>query len=188
MGGRDDPISNELISLCDIISPNATEVGRLLASMPSEGGSSESNQGVEEMKSAVEPCEAQITQFLQLQKPGFKLLMKQGGEGSSLLWLEGSGDEAVLCQEQVPALSFSNYEGLKLVDTTGAGDTFTAAFAVKYAHYKSLSSCGGVQTESLLDCMKFASRAAFLCISRFGATTAIPHLNEVERLTASSRT
>jgi len=31
MGGRDDPISNELVSLCDVISPNQTEVRRLLA-------------------------------------------------------------------------------------------------------------------------------------------------------------
>lgn len=30
MGGRDDPITSELISLCDIISPNSTEVVRLI--------------------------------------------------------------------------------------------------------------------------------------------------------------
>jgi hypothetical protein len=30
----------------------------------------------------------------------------------------------------VDALDFSNYPGLSLVDTTGAGDTFTSAFAV----------------------------------------------------------
>ena len=33
MGGRDEPISDELISLCDIISPNETEVSRLFASL-----------------------------------------------------------------------------------------------------------------------------------------------------------
>lgn len=36
MGGRSDPISDELIRLCDIISPNETEVARLFVSMPGE--------------------------------------------------------------------------------------------------------------------------------------------------------
>ena len=36
MGGRNDPISDELIRLCDIISPNETEVARLFVSMPGE--------------------------------------------------------------------------------------------------------------------------------------------------------
>ena len=36
MGGRNDPISDELIRLCDIISPNETEVARLFVSMRGE--------------------------------------------------------------------------------------------------------------------------------------------------------
>ena len=30
MGGREEPLSNELFSLCDIISPNETELETLL--------------------------------------------------------------------------------------------------------------------------------------------------------------
>lgn len=33
MGGRDDPLSHELVNLCDIISPNETEIKRLFESM-----------------------------------------------------------------------------------------------------------------------------------------------------------
>ena len=34
LGGRDDPVTNETISLCDIISPNETELSRMLATLP----------------------------------------------------------------------------------------------------------------------------------------------------------
>lgn len=34
LGGRDDTITNETISLCDIVSPNETELLRLFATLP----------------------------------------------------------------------------------------------------------------------------------------------------------
>ena len=34
------------------------------------------------------------------------------------------------------AFDFANYPGLSLVDTTGAGDTFTSAFAVMLSEIK----------------------------------------------------
>jgi len=115
-------------------------------------------------------------------KPGFKLLMKEGAGGSSLLWLEDRAGEAepVLRKEHVPALNFAEHPDKQLVDTTGAGDTFTAAFAVKFA--SCLSRGKNVSEDSLIECMEFATQAAFLCITRFGATEAIPRLNEVEQL------
>ena len=42
MGGRDDPISDELIALCDIISPNQTEVKRLFSDEGEESKESHS--------------------------------------------------------------------------------------------------------------------------------------------------
>ena len=36
LGGRDDKITNETISLCDIISPNETELERLLSTLPQQ--------------------------------------------------------------------------------------------------------------------------------------------------------
>ena len=79
----------------------------------------------------------QLKDFLKRQKPGFKLLLKQGSKGSQLLWLEdGETDEFGIVDNQslvkipMPACKFSNYPDLSLVDTTGAGDTFTAGFAV----------------------------------------------------------
>ncbi|WP_110928165.1 ribokinase [Bacillus massiliglaciei] len=57
------------------------------------------------------------------------------------------------------------------VDTTGAGDTFNAAFAVALAEGKSMK-------ESL----RFANLAASLSVTKFGAQGGMPLRNEVEEL------
>jgi len=64
---------------------------------------------------------------------------------------------------------------LSLVDTTGAGDTFTGGFAVKLLEDNN--------TEE--ECLKFASMSAFLCITKFGAGPAIPSRADVDKRLAS---
>lgn len=116
------------------------------------------------------------------QKQGFKLLLKLGAKGSTLLWIEGNGEEAVLHKESVPVVNFREHSDVQLVDTTGAGDTYTAAFAVKYAQLIEANNDNTAHSvEDILECMRFATRAAFLCITEFGAATSIPNLSDVER-------
>lgn len=67
------------------------------------------------------------------------------------------------------AYKFSDYEGIELVDTTGAGDCFTAAFAV--------GQLEGYGVERSLD---FACKSAFLAVSKYGAGPAMPTREEVE--------
>jgi ribokinase len=55
------------------------------------------------------------------------------------------------------------------IDTTGAGDTFNAAFAVALAEGKSLQNS-----------VKFANRAASLSVTKFGAQGGMPTRAEVE--------
>ncbi|WP_405174598.1 ribokinase [Paenibacillus sp. FSL H8-0261] len=55
------------------------------------------------------------------------------------------------------------------IDTTGAGDTFNAAFAVALA-----------EGSSILDSVKFANRAASLSVTKFGAQGGMPTRAEVE--------
>ncbi|MBZ5749587.1 ribokinase [Metabacillus rhizolycopersici] len=55
------------------------------------------------------------------------------------------------------------------VDTTGAGDTFNAAFAVAVAEGKSIE-----------DSIRFANRAASLSVTKFGAQGGMPTREEVE--------
>jgi ribokinase len=61
-----------------------------------------------------------------------------------------------------------SYE-VKIVDTTGAGDTFNAALAVALAEGKSIT-----------DSLRFANRAASLSVKKFGAQGGMPFRKEVE--------
>lgn len=56
-----------------------------------------------------------------------------------------------------------------VVDTTGAGDTFNAAFAVAVAEGK-----------DIVDSLRFANRAASLSVTKFGAQGGMPIREEVE--------
>ena len=58
-----------------------------------------------------------------------------------------------------------------VVDTTAAGDAFTAAFAVSLAN-----------GDSVPDALSFAAAAGALTVTRFGAVPAIPRLEEVRAL------
>ncbi len=60
---------------------------------------------------------------------------------------------------------------VKVVDTTGAGDSFVGAFAVAIAEGQTLHAA----------CM-FAQSAAALAVTKLGAQTSIPHRKEVEQL------
>jgi ribokinase len=57
---------------------------------------------------------------------------------------------------------------VEVVDTTAAGDTFIGAFGVEW-----------LRTGDIERAMIFASHAAALCVSRFGAQTSIPSEREV---------
>ncbi|GIO65843.1 ribokinase [Paenibacillus sp. FSL M7-1455] len=58
---------------------------------------------------------------------------------------------------------------VETVDTTGAGDTFNAAFAVALAEGK-----------PIYDSVRFANRAASLSVTKFGAQGGMPYREEVE--------
>lgn len=58
--------------------------------------------------------------------------------------------------------------GVKAVDSTGAGDTFTGYFMA-----------GFTQGLPVSDCLELACRAAALCVTRPGAASSIPRLAEV---------
>ncbi|MGE7906337.1 ribokinase [Peribacillus sp. NPDC094092] len=59
---------------------------------------------------------------------------------------------------------------VEAVDTTGAGDTFNAAFAVAVAEGKSFD-----------ECLLFANRAASISVTKLGAQGGMPQRVEVER-------
>ncbi|CAI0440772.1 unnamed protein product [Linum tenue] len=140
-GGMDTPIPTELLKSVDIFSPNETELARITG-MPTES--------FEQIEEAVKKCH----------KMGVKqVLMKLGSKGSAL-FVEG---EKPMKQPIIPAA--------RVLDTTGAGDTFTASFAVAL-----------VEGKSKEECLKFAAAAASLCVQVKGAIPSMPDRVSVSNL------
>ncbi|WP_025679488.1 ribokinase [Paenibacillus massiliensis] len=84
-----------------------------------------------------------------------KLFITEGSKGVRYF----DGDEEIL----VPTYQ------VEAVDTTGAGDTFNAAFAVALAERRPLQ-----------ESIRFANRAASLSVTKFGAQGGMPMRDEVE--------
>ncbi len=99
--------------------------------------------------------------------PKLRVLLKQGELGSTMFYR--TGDDPTVHEVHKAAFDFKDFPNLKLVDTTGAGDCFTGAFAVQMLE--------GANYE---DALVFANKVGFLCITKFGAGPAIPTLQEVQ--------
>uniref|UniRef100_A0A2P2NG04 Ribokinase n=1 Tax=Rhizophora mucronata TaxID=61149 RepID=A0A2P2NG04_RHIMU len=137
-GGMDAPMSLELLNVVDIFSPNETELSRI-TEMPTDG--------FEQIGQAIMKCH----------EMGVKqVLVKLGARGSAL-FVEG---EKPVKQPIIPAA--------RVVDTTGAGDTYTAAFAVAL-----------VEGNSKEMSMRFAAAAASLCVQTKGAIPSMPDRSSV---------
>jgi ribokinase len=156
VGGRDEPFSPDLLQYVDILSPNETELIRVLGKKPKDE----------------EEHDKEIDKLLR-QYPNMKLLLKKGEFGSALYYLEDpkTPETSKLVLLKKPAYSFDDFPDLKLVDTTGAGDCFTGAFA----------------TEMLEDveydvALEYANQVGFLCITKFGAGPSIPTREDVEKV------
>ncbi|KAI8552383.1 hypothetical protein RHMOL_Rhmol06G0262400 [Rhododendron molle] len=143
-GGVDAPIPSELLNFVDILSPNESELARLTG-MPTES--------FEQISRAVIKCH----------EMGVKqVLVKLGAKGSAL-FIEG--EEPI----KQPIISAP-----RVLDTTGAGDTFTAAFAVAL-----------VEGKSKTECLRFAAAAASLCVQVMGAIPSMPDRKSVLNLLQS---
>jgi sugar/nucleoside kinase (ribokinase family) len=94
------------------------------------------------------------------------IVLKEGAIGSSW-WSKTANDNL----DVVFAPAHKDTKGdLKVVDTTGAGDCFTGAFAVRYAECK-----------NVFDSLCFANFSAYLCVTKVGAQNS-PTRQEVEKL------
>lgn len=134
VGGEEGAISDELLGALTVVSPNETELARITG-MPTGN-------------------EAEIVQAAGcLFSHGIQtVLVKLGANGSLLM----QGKDATPVQQAAVAVE-------KVVDTTGAGDCYTAAWAV-----------GCLDGLSPQEAMAFASAAAGICVQGMGATTSLP--------------
>lgn len=144
IGGEDRPMSRELMSLCDYLVPNESELRRLVTTV--EG----CTEDVDEV-SIIEIAR-------KLQKHGARnVLVTKGSKGCTLITEDGE-----VFEEE--AFSVEN-----IVDETGAGDCFRAAFAVALSEGRRLA-----------DALKFASAAGACAVTRQGAIPSTPSRIEIE--------
>ncbi len=105
-------------------------------------------------------------------------LYKMGEHGSILFYPEMSSDGTIIIKKiEKKAYSFENFKNLKLVDTTGAGDSYTATFS--YGLLQSSILDKNARVSSAID---LATKAAFLTISRQGAAPAMPFIDEINTI------
>ncbi|KAK1326052.1 hypothetical protein QJS10_CPA01g01620 [Acorus calamus] len=143
-GGMEGPIPVELLQLVDILSPNETELARLTGFQ---------TETFEQISQAAAKCH----------QMGVKQVLVKLGEKGSALFVDG---EEPIKQPIIPTS--------KVLDTTGAGDTFTAAFAVAF-----------VEGKPKKECLRFAAAAAALCVQVKGAIPSMPERKAVLELLQS---
>lgn len=169
MGGNDAPLTHELLEHIDYVSPNQTELVRIVKSIKANHLTESESQMAKELAEG-DPRKTGFD-FINILRefPEMKVLFKQGEAGSTLMHLTSIGE---LQGMRVPAQNFDDFKYHELVDTTGAGDAYTGAFAVGLLQYKGDENCEK-------KAMQLATNAAFLTISRLGAAPAMPTRAEI---------
>ena len=112
-----------------------------------------------------------IKDVLLKRNPNLKVLLKLGSKGCEMITKDYDIPMSV-----VGTYNKQIMEDYKIVNTTWAGDCFTAAFMVKYSEYQGIYlwyfnkfvDSKEDEQEIFKKCMIFANACAFLCITREG--------------------
>ena len=157
VGGEDRPISEQMLKLCDFIVPNQSEAKRLVESSPSMGNN-------------VEEDAMQYASELQKMGSG-NVLVTLGASGSLLVHQTDKIEEesGSVLGGSIFSPAIPCREG-QVVDETGAGDCFRAAFAVAHT----LEGC------DLADAMRFANAAGSCSVQVQGAVPSTPDRKDIE--------
>lgn len=140
-GGADGPLDAALLRCLTTLSPNETELARMTGM-------------------ATDTREHALAAARKLLGMGpTNVLVKRGKQGSLMVTDDGSVHEQ-------PAI-----KAAKVVDTTGAGDCYTGAFAIATLRGKSTA-----------EAMLYAAQASSICVQRLGAMSSLPTFDEVEQL------
>ena len=159
VGGEDRPISKEMLELCDYIIPNESELKRLVKS---------TSVSVPASHDAAEVAISILPYVISLQKLGAtNVLVTMGASGSLILQSNGS-----------TALWQPGRKVREVVDETGAGDCYRAAFAVALV-------MEGCEPE---EAMRFATAAGSCSVEVNGAVPSTPSRNRIEERLKSKNT
>lgn len=165
-GGQDAPITEKTLDHITYISPNETELLRLDPSIVI----------AEDFK--LEDAAKEIRSTLLTKHPNLRVLLKLGSKGSAVI----TNNTAVKA-DSVTLLNPQILKEYKIIDTVGAGDCFTGAFAVKHAELD--WSDEKKWADHYHQAMEFGNSAAFLCITKRGAMPSMPFREEVDKFVAT---
>jgi len=163
VGGEDRPMDKGMMRLCDYILPNASELNRLCKSLDEDYDIQDSEDQEKNINEVIERAKF-------LQNAGANNVLVTLGERGSVL-VPKDGGETIAIQDSCRLPSH-----LSVVDETGAGDCFRAAFAVARAS----------ERRSIREAMQFASTAGALAVTRKGAVPSIPDRTDVDALYCNS--
>eukprot|EP00571_Detonula_confervacea_P011125 CAMPEP_0172306676 /NCGR_PEP_ID=MMETSP1058-20130122/7699_1 /TAXON_ID=83371 /ORGANISM="Detonula confervacea, Strain CCMP 353" /LENGTH=1154 /DNA_ID=CAMNT_0013018641 /DNA_START=135 /DNA_END=3599 /DNA_ORIENTATION=- len=204
VGGEDRSMDRELLECCDFLVPNETELKRLAGSYQDtneEDDHMSNNDGVapkemQEIQTNIGPSlhlPTILKSIQTLQKNGANnVLVTLGSRGSILIktpttnaaatFVSSHGRKSILYQPPcaLPA-------GRNVVDETGAGDCYRAAFAVALLEHCHNAHDSMENDEVLQRCMKFASAAGALAVTKKGAVPSVPSRREVEELLSAEK-
>lgn len=168
IGGEERPMTKEMLSLCDYIMPNESELRRLCQSFMSE----EDFDAYEKDISCAESSNDAIIKLATiLQSNGANNVLVTLGEKGSILIKGGYDDDDQYSNEQKTLFQEACKINLPVLDETGAGDCYRAGFAVALSEGKSVQ-----------ESMEFASASGALAVTKEGAVPSIPSREEVEKL------
>lgn len=102
------------------------------------------------------------------------MLLKLGSKGSAIVT-----SDLLVRGEVVTALNPTVLKDYTIIDTVGAGDCFTGAFAVKHSELD--WSNAEKKGENYRTAMEFGNSAAFLCITKSGAMPSMPLRKDVDQ-------
>ena len=160
IGGEERSLSSEMLQLCDFVAPNFTEMQRLCKNQGhSITGINENECDFDQIIKAARALQSEN------HANSCNILVTLGKNGSILVC---AGDEEDVIIHQPPQALPKH---LPVVDETGAGDCFRAAFVTAYTEHKSFEQC-----------LRFASASGALAVTREGAVPSIPCRSEVESL------
>jgi sugar/nucleoside kinase (ribokinase family)/sugar phosphate isomerase/epimerase len=150
VGGEDRPISSEMLRCCDYLIPNESELKRLV----------EASGGLPKSEDNSDDDSVIVVQAKYLQALGARnVLVTRGSKGSTLVTEQGE----IIHQ---PAHRLPK---VRVVDETGAGDCYRAAFAVSL-----------LEGHPIRECMHFASAAGSCSVEVNGAVPSTPSRSQVE--------
>ena len=155
IGGEERDMSREMMELCDYLIPNESEFKRLYKSFADNG---QNDDDINHDSKLSDETILKMSRVLQL-NGARNVLITRGSQGSILITEQGK----VLHQPTFPL------EPSDVVDETGAGDCYRAAFAV-----------GLLEGHQLQRCLEFASAAGCCSVQVQGAVPSTPAREKVE--------